>query len=107
MYHRPCIALSSLASRLGGRPPYRFLLKSAMPALPGGVRPLEPAAGLELQRCGQGSDPDIAMGQKLGARTGSWMPDRQKMRPPVAYRDAGVDIDAGNALVAAIKPLAA
>jgi phosphoribosylformylglycinamidine cyclo-ligase len=34
------------------------------------------------------------------------MPDRQRKRPPVSYRDAGVDIDAGNALVAAIKPLA-
>jgi phosphoribosylformylglycinamidine cyclo-ligase len=28
-------------------------------------------------------------------------------RPPVSYRDSGVDIDAGNALVKAIKPLAA
>jgi phosphoribosylformylglycinamidine cyclo-ligase len=27
-------------------------------------------------------------------------------RPPVSYRDSGVDIDAGNALVKAIKPLA-
>jgi phosphoribosylformylglycinamidine cyclo-ligase len=27
-------------------------------------------------------------------------------RPPITYRDAGVDIDAGNALVEAIKPLA-
>jgi phosphoribosylformylglycinamidine cyclo-ligase len=35
------------------------------------------------------------------------MPDRHTARPPVSYRDAGVDIDAGNALVAAIKPLAA
>jgi phosphoribosylformylglycinamidine cyclo-ligase len=35
------------------------------------------------------------------------MPDRHTGRPPVSYRDAGVDIDAGNALVAAIKPLAA
>jgi phosphoribosylformylglycinamidine cyclo-ligase len=34
------------------------------------------------------------------------MPDRRHNRPPVTYRDAGVDIDAGNALVAAIKPLA-
>jgi phosphoribosylformylglycinamidine cyclo-ligase len=34
------------------------------------------------------------------------MPDRHHNRPPVTYRDAGVDIDAGNALVAAIKPLA-
>jgi phosphoribosylformylglycinamidine cyclo-ligase len=35
------------------------------------------------------------------------MPDRRHNRPPISYRDAGVDIDAGNALVAAIKPLAA
>jgi phosphoribosylformylglycinamidine cyclo-ligase len=34
------------------------------------------------------------------------MPDRRHNRPPISYRDAGVDIDAGNALVAAIKPLA-
>jgi phosphoribosylformylglycinamidine cyclo-ligase len=42
------------------------------------------------------------------------MPDRHPDRPhepapvpsPLSYRDAGVDIDAGNALVAAIKPLA-
>jgi phosphoribosylformylglycinamidine cyclo-ligase len=34
------------------------------------------------------------------------MPDRRHNRPPVSYRDVGVDIDAGNALVAAIKPLA-
>jgi phosphoribosylformylglycinamidine cyclo-ligase len=34
------------------------------------------------------------------------MPDRRHSRPPTTYRDAGVDIDAGNALVAAIKPLA-
>src|ERR671918_1905206 len=32
--------------------------------------------------------------------------DRQNEPAPVSYRDAGVDIDAGNALVAAIKPLA-
>jgi phosphoribosylformylglycinamidine cyclo-ligase len=34
------------------------------------------------------------------------MPRRQHNRPPILYRDAGVDIDAGNALVEAIKPLA-
>ena len=34
------------------------------------------------------------------------MPKRRHNRPPVSYRDSGVDIDAGNALVAAIKPLA-
>jgi phosphoribosylformylglycinamidine cyclo-ligase len=34
------------------------------------------------------------------------MPDRRHNRPPISYRDSGVDIDAGNALVAAIKPLA-
>src|SRR5262245_8366809 len=33
-------------------------------------------------------------------------PDRQHASAPVSYRDSGVDIDAGNALVAAIKPLA-
>jgi phosphoribosylformylglycinamidine cyclo-ligase len=32
--------------------------------------------------------------------------DNQKPAGPVTYRDAGVDIDAGNALVGAIKPLA-
>lgn len=32
--------------------------------------------------------------------------DNHKAAGPVTYRDAGVDIDAGNALVAAIKPLA-
>ena len=31
---------------------------------------------------------------------------RRHNRPPISYRDAGVDIDAGNALVEAIKPLA-
>jgi len=39
--------------------------------------------------------------------TGSWMANRRMSRPPVSYRDSGVDIDAGNALVKAIKPLAA
>ncbi len=34
------------------------------------------------------------------------MPKRRHNRPPVSYRDSGVDIDAGNALVEAIKPLA-
>ena len=34
------------------------------------------------------------------------MPDHRHNRPPISYRDAGVDIDAGNALVEAIKPLA-
>jgi phosphoribosylformylglycinamidine cyclo-ligase len=34
------------------------------------------------------------------------MPDQRHNRPPISYRDAGVDIDAGNALVEAIKPLA-
>ena len=34
------------------------------------------------------------------------MPERRHNRPPVSYRDSGVDIDAGNALVEAIKPLA-
>jgi phosphoribosylformylglycinamidine cyclo-ligase len=34
------------------------------------------------------------------------MPGRRHNRPPISYRDAGVDIDAGNALVEAIKPLA-
>ena len=32
---------------------------------------------------------------------------RRMSRPPVSYRNSGVDIDAGNALVKAIKPLAA
>jgi len=34
------------------------------------------------------------------------MPDRRHNHPPISYRDSGVDIDAGNALVKAIKPLA-
>jgi len=34
------------------------------------------------------------------------MPERRRNRRPISYRQAGVDIDAGNALVAAIKPLA-
>jgi phosphoribosylformylglycinamidine cyclo-ligase len=34
------------------------------------------------------------------------MPDRRHNQPPISYRDSGVDIDAGNALVKAIKPLA-
>ena len=34
------------------------------------------------------------------------MPDRRHNRPAISYRDSGVDIDAGNALVEAIKPLA-
>src|SRR5262245_3354140 len=45
------------------------------------------------------------MGQKLGIPTGNDMPDRRQ-KPPISYRDSGVDIDAGNALVQAIKPLA-
>ena len=34
-------------------------------------------------------------------------PPVKPVRPnaPITYRDAGVDIDAGNALIAAIKPL--
>jgi len=34
------------------------------------------------------------------------MPERRRLGPRISYRDAGVDIDAGNALVDAIKPLA-
>jgi phosphoribosylformylglycinamidine cyclo-ligase len=34
------------------------------------------------------------------------MPGRRHNRPPISYRASGVDIDAGNALVEAIKPLA-
>jgi phosphoribosylformylglycinamidine cyclo-ligase len=34
------------------------------------------------------------------------MPERKPTRPRVSYRESGVDIDAGNALVEAIKPLA-
>ena len=37
---------------------------------------------------------------------GNDMPDRRHNHPPISYRDSGVDIDAGNALVKAIKPLA-
>jgi phosphoribosylformylglycinamidine cyclo-ligase len=33
------------------------------------------------------------------------MPGTRHNRPPISYRDSGVDIDAGNALVQAIKPL--
>jgi len=46
------------------------------------------------------------LGQKLGAPPEIAMPDRRHNRPPISYRDSGVDIDAGNALVEAIKPLA-
>ena len=35
------------------------------------------------------------------------MPTKAKDKAPLTYRDAGVDIDAGNALVNAIGPLAA
>jgi len=35
------------------------------------------------------------------------MPDHTDPRPPLSYRDAGVDIDAGNALVERIKPAVA
>ena len=45
-------------------------------------------------------------GSKLGVVAKISMPDSRHNRPPVSYRDAGVDIDAGNALVEAIKPLA-
>src|SRR5262249_34646314 len=48
-----------------------------------------------------------ALGRKLGTRPKTTMPDQRHNRPPISYRDAGVDIDAGNALVEAIKPLAA
>jgi phosphoribosylformylglycinamidine cyclo-ligase len=34
------------------------------------------------------------------------MPGRSHNHPPISYRDSGVDIEAGNALVEAIKPLA-
>jgi phosphoribosylformylglycinamidine cyclo-ligase len=49
----------------------------------------------------------------LAALGESWEPKRTTMasrlhnRPPISYRESGVDIDAGNALVEAIKPLAA
>ncbi len=54
------------------------------------------------------------MRPKLGAepplslqRLSDLMPERKsKLRGPISYRDSGVDIDAGNALVDAIKPLA-
>ena len=51
----------------------------------------------------------------IGAKVGNKPPersprlpcqDRRHNRPPISYRDSGVDIDAGNALVEAIKPLA-
>jgi phosphoribosylaminoimidazole (AIR) synthetase len=35
------------------------------------------------------------------------MPATSKDKARLTYRDAGVDIDAGNALVSAIRPLAA
>lgn len=37
----------------------------------------------------------------------SWKPAMSQTPPPTTYRDAGVDIDAGNSLVERIKPLAA
>src|ERR1700674_2036830 len=45
------------------------------------------------------------MGRKLGSRREMTEPDAES-NTAVTYRDAGVDIDAGNRLVAAIKPLA-
>ena len=47
-----------------------------------------------------------AIGQNLGVLPEFSMPERSHNRPPISYRDSGVDIDAGNALVEAIKPLA-
>src|SRR6476469_3978285 len=47
-----------------------------------------------------------AIGQNLGAPPEFSMPKRSHNRPPISYRESGVDIDAGNALVEAIKPLA-
>src|SRR6202008_2156691 len=59
-----------------------------------------------------------ALGRKFGARMREFrdqdeseVADRMaepthKPQRPVSYRDAGVDIDAGNTLVEAIKPLA-
>ena len=45
-------------------------------------------------------------GESWERRTQIAMPSRRHNRPPISYRDSGVDIDAGNALVEAIKPLA-
>jgi phosphoribosylformylglycinamidine cyclo-ligase len=45
-------------------------------------------------------------GSKLGVVAKISMPERRHDSSSVSYRDAGVDIDAGNALVEAIKPLA-
>src|SRR4051794_38310956 len=45
-------------------------------------------------------------GENWERRTGIAMPRRPHDRPSISYRDSGVDIDAGNALVEAIKPLA-
>ena len=48
-----------------------------------------------------------AIGAKVGSAARELaMPGRRHNRPPISYRDSGVDIDAGNALVEAIKPLA-
>ena len=44
-------------------------------------------------------------GAKVGFLADMTEPD-PKGNPPISYRDAGVDIDAGNRLVEAIKPLA-
>jgi phosphoribosylformylglycinamidine cyclo-ligase len=47
------------------------------------------------------------IGAQIGLKmSGNGMPERRHNRTPISYRDSGVDIDAGNALVAAIKPLA-
>jgi phosphoribosylformylglycinamidine cyclo-ligase len=48
----------------------------------------------------------VGIGAKIGSGGRDSMPDRRHNRPSISYRDSGVDIDAGNALVDAIKPLA-
>ena len=45
-------------------------------------------------------------GESWERRTRDRHASRRHNRPPISYRDSGVDIDAGNALVEAIKPLA-
>src|SRR5262245_12741624 len=70
--------------------PYRFQLRSAMPRHSwGAMRPKwgRPAAGCDLLR------------EPMQKR-------KSEHRGSISYRQSGVDIDAGNALVEAIKPLA-
>jgi phosphoribosylformylglycinamidine cyclo-ligase len=49
----------------------------------------------------------VSLWAKVGSLRATAMPRRPHRRPAISYRAAGVNIDAGEALVEAIKPLAA